>query len=59
MLVAQGTQRSPSGAVASLTAAAHGDPHLIQAARTTVFHDGFAAGATFAVVALLVSVTAT
>ncbi|HEY6790071.1 MAG TPA: hypothetical protein VI365_22455 [Trebonia sp.] len=43
--------------VASLTAAAHGNPHLIQAARTTVFHDGFAAGATFAVIALLVSVT--
>jgi EmrB/QacA subfamily drug resistance transporter len=42
--------------VASLTAAAHGDPHLVQAARTTVFHDGFAAGATFAVIALLVSV---
>ena len=42
--------------VASLTAAAHGDPHLIQAARTTVFHDGFAAGATFAVIALLVCV---
>jgi len=43
--------------VASLTAAAHGNPHLIQAARTTVFHDGFAAGATFAVIALVVSVT--
>jgi EmrB/QacA subfamily drug resistance transporter len=42
--------------VASLTAAAHGDPHLIQAARTSVFHDGFAAGATFAVIALLISV---
>jgi len=43
--------------VAALTAAAHGNPHLIQAARTTVFHDGFAAGATFAVIALLISVT--
>jgi MFS family permease len=43
--------------VASLTAAAHGSPHLILAARTTVFHDGFAAGAAFAAVALLVSVT--
>ncbi|HET9082568.1 MAG TPA: MFS transporter [Trebonia sp.] len=42
--------------VAALTAAAHGDPHLIEAARTTVFHDGFAAGATFAVIALLISV---
>jgi MFS family permease len=42
--------------VATLTAAAHGSPHLIQAARTTVFHDGFAAGAAFAVVALLISV---
>jgi EmrB/QacA subfamily drug resistance transporter len=42
--------------VASLTAAAHGDPRLVQAARTTVFHDGFAAGAVFAVIALLVSV---
>jgi predicted MFS family arabinose efflux permease len=43
--------------VASLTAAAHGNPYLIQAARTTVFHDGFAAGATFAVIGLLISVT--
>jgi EmrB/QacA subfamily drug resistance transporter len=42
--------------VSSLTAAAHGDPQLIQAARTTVFHDGFAAGAAFAVIALLISV---
>ncbi len=42
--------------VVSLTAAAHGDPHLIQAARTNVFHDGFAAGATFAVIGLLISV---
>jgi EmrB/QacA subfamily drug resistance transporter len=42
--------------VASLTAAAHGNPHLIQTARTTVFHDGFAAGATFAVISLLISV---
>jgi EmrB/QacA subfamily drug resistance transporter len=43
--------------VASLTAAAHGVPHLVQAARTTVFHDGFTAGAAFAVIALVVSVT--
>jgi hypothetical protein len=42
--------------VASLTAAAQGNPDLIQAARITVFHDGFAAGAAFAVVALLISV---
>jgi EmrB/QacA subfamily drug resistance transporter len=42
--------------VATLTAAAHGDPHLIAAARTAGFHDGFAAGAAFAVVALLISV---
>jgi EmrB/QacA subfamily drug resistance transporter len=42
--------------IAALTAAAHGDPHLVQAARTTVFHDGFAAGAAFAVSALLVGV---
>jgi EmrB/QacA subfamily drug resistance transporter len=41
--------------VSSLTAAAHGNPHLIEAARTTVFHDGFTAGATFAVIALLIS----
>jgi EmrB/QacA subfamily drug resistance transporter len=43
--------------VAALTAAAHGSPHLIQAARTTVFHDGVAAGAAFAAIALLISVT--
>jgi EmrB/QacA subfamily drug resistance transporter len=42
--------------VGALTAAAHGNPHLIQAARTTVFHDGFAAGAAFAVIGLLVAV---
>jgi EmrB/QacA subfamily drug resistance transporter len=42
--------------VVTLTGAAHGSPHLIQAARTTVFHDGFAAAAAFAVVALLISV---
>jgi EmrB/QacA subfamily drug resistance transporter len=42
--------------VASLTAAAHGSPRLVQAARITVFHDGFAAGAAFAVIALLVCV---
>ncbi|HEX4288645.1 MAG TPA: hypothetical protein VH021_07005 [Trebonia sp.] len=43
--------------VASLTAAAHEGPHLILAARITVFHDGFAAGAAFAAVALLISAT--
>ena len=43
--------------VASLTAAAHGSPQLIQAARVAVFHDGFAAGAAFAGIALLISVT--
>jgi hypothetical protein len=42
--------------VASLTAAANGNPRLIEAARTTVFHGGFAAGAVFATIALLVSV---
>jgi predicted MFS family arabinose efflux permease len=42
--------------VSRLTAAAHGDPRLVSAARTTVFHDGFAAGATFAIIALLVAV---
>lgn len=42
--------------VASLTVAAHGDPHLVQAARTSVFHDGFAAGAGFALIALVISV---
>jgi EmrB/QacA subfamily drug resistance transporter len=42
--------------VTALTAAAHGNPHLVEAARTTVFHDGFAAGAAFAVIALLLSV---
>jgi predicted MFS family arabinose efflux permease len=43
--------------LASLTAAAHGRPHLVQAARITVFHDGFATAAAFALVALLLSVT--
>ncbi len=43
--------------VASLTVAAHGSPRLIEAARVAVFHDGFAAGAAFALVALLISVT--
>jgi len=43
--------------LATLTAAAHGRQHLIEAARTTVFHDGFAAGAGFAAIALLISVT--
>jgi EmrB/QacA subfamily drug resistance transporter len=42
--------------VTSLTAAAHGDQRLVEAARATVFHDGFAAGAVFAAVAVLVSV---
>lgn len=42
--------------VSRLTAAAHGDPRLVQAARATVFHNGFAAGAAFAVAALLISV---
>ena len=41
---------------ADLTRHAHGDPRLIDAARTTVFHDGFAAGAAFALVALLICV---
>lgn len=40
--------------VDELTAAAHGDPALITAARTAVFHDGFIVGAAFAVAALLV-----
>ncbi|SFA80187.1 drug resistance transporter, EmrB/QacA subfamily [Amycolatopsis marina] len=44
------------GQVAQLTAEAGGDPRLIEAARTTVFHDGFAAGAVFAVIALLIAV---
>jgi len=42
--------------VGALTAAAHGNPQLIQAARTTVFHDGFAVGAAFTVIALLACV---
>jgi predicted MFS family arabinose efflux permease len=42
--------------IGTLTAAAHGNPHLVQAARTTVFHDGFAAGAVFTVIALLACV---
>jgi EmrB/QacA subfamily drug resistance transporter len=41
--------------VDELTAAAAGDPRLVEAARTTVFHDGFAAGAGFALAALLVA----
>jgi hypothetical protein len=41
--------------VSELTRHAHGDPNLIEAARTTVFHDGFAAGAVFALLALLIS----
>ena len=42
--------------VDSLTRHAHGNTHLIEAARTTVFHDGFAAGALFALIALAISV---
>jgi EmrB/QacA subfamily drug resistance transporter len=42
--------------IGALTAAAHGDPHLVQAARATVMHYGFAAGAAFSIIALLVSV---
>jgi EmrB/QacA subfamily drug resistance transporter len=41
--------------VAALTARANGDPHLIEAARTTVFHHGFGAGAVFAALALAVA----
>ncbi|NDU75636.1 DHA2 family efflux MFS transporter permease subunit [Actinomadura sp. DSM 109109] len=41
--------------VDELTAAAAGDPRLVDAARTTVFHNGFAAGAGFAIAALLVA----
>jgi hypothetical protein len=39
--------------VDELTAAAHGDPILIRAARTTVFHDAFLVGGCFAVAAFL------
>jgi len=41
--------------VDALTEAAHGDPVLIEAARTAVFHDGFTVGAVFAGLALLVA----
>jgi EmrB/QacA subfamily drug resistance transporter len=41
--------------VDELTAAAAGDPRLVEAARTTVFQDGFAAGSGFALAALLVA----
>lgn len=41
--------------VDELTAAAAGDPRLVEAARTTVFHDGFAVGSCLALVALLVA----
>jgi predicted MFS family arabinose efflux permease len=41
--------------VDELTTAAAGNPGLVEAARTTVFHDGFAAGTGFALAALLVS----
>lgn len=41
--------------VDELTASAAGDPRLVDAVRTTVFHDGFAAGAGFAIAALLVA----
>lgn len=42
--------------VATLTAQAEGDPAMVLAARTTVFHDGFAAGAVFAALAALVAI---
>lgn len=41
--------------VDELTTAAGGDPSVVEMARTTVFHDGFAAGACFSVAALLVA----
>jgi hypothetical protein len=41
--------------VSELTRNAHGNPNLIEAARTTVFHDGFAVGAVLALLALLIS----
>jgi len=41
--------------VSELTRHAHGNPSLIEAARTTVFHDGFAVGAVLALLALLTS----
>jgi EmrB/QacA subfamily drug resistance transporter len=41
--------------VDELTAWAHGDPALVIAARTTVFHDAFAVGAGLAIAALLIS----
>lgn len=41
--------------VDELTAAAAGNPRMVEAARTTVFHDGFAAGAGFALAALVVA----
>jgi EmrB/QacA subfamily drug resistance transporter len=41
--------------VDALTAAAHGDPLLVRAARAGVFHQAFSVGAGFAVVALLIS----
>jgi hypothetical protein len=41
-----GARLAPS----ELTRLAHGDPNLVEAARTTVFHDGFAA-AVFALLA--------
>lgn len=41
--------------VDELTAQAAGDPLLVDAARTTVFHDGFAAGAGFALAALVIA----
>lgn len=40
--------------VDELTHHANNNPRLIEAARTTVFHDGFAAGALFALAALLI-----
>jgi hypothetical protein len=41
--------------VDTLTAQAHGDPILVQAARTTVFHGAFLVGGCFAAFALLLS----
>lgn len=42
--------------VDELTAAAAGDPTLVEAARLTVFHDGFAVGGVLALAALVVTV---
>lgn len=42
--------------VGALTRQAGGDSSLVLAARTTVFHDGFTAGAAFAFIALVIAV---